>query len=242
MSLGDGDRTEKAEELMRQAREVEESDRDTALVLYHQAITVSGSSPVAYLRLGDAYTRMHRVKEAVGAYRKAVAGDPDNAEAQLGLGTALVRKGEVKEGIVALEKAAPVVATGAAYNRLGVAQTMAGEFSQAQESYERGLSIAPEDIDIATNLAIAAALGQDTEKAGKVAAQIAVSPGATAVHRRNLVIVYGIIGRTSEEARAVAPGNLKPTEFSKLFDRAAAISKITDPAQRAQAVGTIQGG
>jgi Flp pilus assembly protein TadD len=97
-------------------------------------------------------------------------------------------------------------------------------------------------MDIATNLAIAAALGRDSEKAVKVAAQITGSPTATAVHRRNLVIVYGIIGRTSDEARAVAPGDLKPAEFSKLFDRAGAIRKITDPAKRAQAVGTIQGG
>lgn len=234
-------RQDKAEELAKQARDVEGSSRETALVLYNQGVTMSGESPAAYVRLAEAYMRMHRWKDAVETYRKALAGDPDNADARLGLGTALVRKGEIKEGIDALAKAAPAVGTGTAYNRLGVAQTMAGQFSNALETYEKGLSVAPEDMDIATNLAIAAALGDDTETAGKIADQIAVSPAATAVHRRNLVIVYGMIGRSSGAARAVAPNGLSQADFDKLFVRANAIRKITDPAKRAHAVGTIQG-
>lgn len=230
-----------AEELAKQAYDVESRSGDTALVLYHQAVTVSGEAPSAYLHLAEACMRMHRWKDAIEAYRKALGGAPDNAEVQLGLGTALVRDGQLKDGVAALAKAAPVVATGAAYNRLGVAETMVGNFSQAQAAYEHGLTVAPEDIDIATNLAIAAALGEDAEKARQVAERVAGSPGATAVHRRNLVIVYGMIGRSSSDARAVAPNELSPGEFAKLFERAAAIRKIADPAKRAQAVGTIQG-
>lgn len=230
-----------AEELAKQARDVESKSRDTALVLYHQAVTVSGEAPSAYMRLAEACMRMHRWQDAVEAYSKAAKGAPDDAEVQLGLGTALVRDGQLKDGIAALSRAAPVVATGAAYNRLGVAQTMAGDFSQAQAAYEQGLTVAPEDLDIATNLAIAAALGEDAQKAGEAAARVAGSPGATAVHRRNLVIVYGMIGRSSSDARAVAPNELSAAEFQKLYERAAAIRKIADPARRAQAVGTIQG-
>ena len=82
----------------------------------------------------------------VKAYRAALAKDPDDADALLGLGTAYARQGAVEKGLVALTKAAPHVNTGAAYNRLGVAQTIAGQFSEAQATFEKGLAVAPDDI------------------------------------------------------------------------------------------------
>jgi Flp pilus assembly protein TadD len=230
---------DKSDELIRMARDVEtHGSEDTALVLYHQAVTVSGHSPAAYVQLGDAYVRARRFTEAVKAYRAALATDPHNGEAQLGLGTVLVQRGSLESGLAALAKAAPLVNTGAAYNRLGVAQTMVGKFSEALQTFEKGLNVAPDDIDITTNLALTAALAGDADKAASLANKIATSPAAKSLHRRNLVIVLGIIGRSSHDAKAAAPDDLSQSAFDALFRRAASIRDITDPVARAHALGT----
>jgi Flp pilus assembly protein TadD len=233
---------DKFDELIRMARDVETSgSEDTALVLYRQAVTVSGRSPAAYVQLGDACLRARRFTESIGAYRAALAIDPDDAETQLGLGTALTQRGDLENGLAALAKAAPLVNTSTAYNRLGVAQTMAGKFAEAQETFEKGLGVSPGDIDITTNLALAAALAGNVDKAATLTDQVATSPAARPVHRRNLVLVLGMIGRSSHDARAVAPDGLSQSEFNTLFGRAASIRGITDPVARAHALGTMQG-
>jgi Flp pilus assembly protein TadD len=233
---------EKSKELGRLARDVETNGGgETAFALYREAVAVSGRAPAAYVRLGDAYLRAKRIGQAIEAYRAALAKDADNAEAQLGLGTALVRQGVLQKGLVALAKAAPVVNSGAAYNRLGVARTMAGQFPEAEKAFEKGLDVEPADLDIATNLALAAALAGNSDKAATLTDAIAKYQGVKAIHRRNLVIVLGIIGKSSSDARTVAPADLSQTEFDSLFGRAASIRRITDPKARARALGTMQG-
>jgi Flp pilus assembly protein TadD len=234
---------DKSEELGRVAYDAEMSGgRDTALELYRQAVAVSGGSPTAYVRLGDACLRAKMLTQATEAYRAALAKDSGNAEAQLGLGTVFMQQGAVRKALPALAKAAPLVNTGTAYNRLGVAETMAGEFSEAQATFERGLGVEPDDLDIVTNLALVTALAGESEKAATLADQIAMSRAIKPVHRRNLVIVFGIIGKSAGDARAVAPEDLSQTEFEALFRRAASIRRLTDPKARAHALGTVQGG
>lgn len=229
-------------ELIRMAHDVEDhGSRDTAFVLYRQAVTVSGRSPAAYVELAEACQRANKFTEAIEAYRTALAIDPQDARAQLGLGTALVQHGELQKGLAVLTKAAPLVNTGAAYNRLGVAQTMAGKFLEAQDAFEKGLGVADGDLDIATNLALAAALAKNADKAAMLASQIATSPAIKPVHRRNLVIVLGIIGKSSYDAQAVAPTDLSQSDFDALFRHATSIRHITDPVARAHALGTLQG-
>jgi Flp pilus assembly protein TadD len=233
---------DKSEKLARLARDVETSGGgETAFALYREAVAASGRTPAAYVQLGDAYLRGKRLSQAAEAYRAALAKDPDDAEAQLGIGTVLVRQGALQKGIGTLAKAAPLVNTGAAYNRLGVAQTMAGQFPEAQAAFEKGLHVEPSDIDIATNLALAAALAGDSEKAESLSHTIAKYNDVKAVHRRNLVIVLGIIGKSSKDARTVAPADLSQPEFDALFSRAASIRHISDPKARARVLGTMQG-
>ncbi len=233
---------DKSEVVGRVARDAEiGGGRDTALTLYRRAVTVSGGSPAAYAQLGDAYVRAKMFTQATEAYRAALAKDPDNADAQLGLGTVLVQRGAIRKGLPALVKAAQLLNTGAAYNRLGVAQTMAGEFSEAQAAFKKGLSVQPDDLDIVTNLALAAALAGESEKAAALTDQIRSSPAVRPVHQRNLVVVYGIIGRSARDARAVAPDGLSQADFEALLGRATSIRNLTDPKARARALGTMPG-
>lgn len=233
---------EKSDGLSRVARDVEANGSgETALELYRQAVVASGRTTEAYVQLGDAYLRAKRLGQAAEAYQLAIDKDPDNAQAQLGLGTVLVQQGAITKGITALAKAAPLVRTAAAYNRLGVAQTIAGRFSDAQAAFEKGLEVDSADMDIATNLALAEALAGESEKAANTVNMIAQNPTLRSVHRRNLVIALGIIGKSAGDARAVAPADIPQTEFDALFKRAASIRQLTDPKARAHALGTMQG-
>jgi Flp pilus assembly protein TadD len=121
---------------------------------------------------------------------------------------------------------------------LGLAQTLTGQFAQAHESFDAASALAPDDLDIRTNLALAAALeGQET-KAIDVARSVVASPGAQPRHRRNLMIVYGLLGLV-DEGRATAPKGLSANEAKKLLARATAIRAISDAKARAKALGTI---
>jgi len=175
---------------------------------------------------------------ALPIYERAVA--PDNPDALLGLGSALVKAGDPDGAVVALAKAAPIVNTMTAYNRLGVAQTLAGQFAQASQSFDAASALAPDDLDIRTNLALAAALDGQETKAIDATRAVVTSPGAEARHRRNLMIVFGLLGR-ADEGRAAAPKELSAAEVKKLLARAAAIRAISDAKARAKALGTIMG-
>jgi len=226
--------------LMRVASDVEaQGQLAAALPIYERAAATSNDA-TAQLRLGDAYTRAGKTDQAIKAYRAALTVAPDNPDALLGLGSALVKAGDPDGAVVALEKAAPVVKTMTAYNRLGVAQTLAGQFAQAHESFDAASALAPDDLDVRTNLALAAALEGQEAKAMEATRAVVTSPGAQARHRRNLIIVFGLLGR-ADEGRAAAPKELPAAEVKKLLARAAAIRAISDARARAKAVGTIMG-
>jgi Flp pilus assembly protein TadD len=234
--------TEKPDQdgLTRVASDVEAQGQIVAaLPIYEQAAAAS-NDPKAQVRLGDAYTRAGKTDQAIKAYRAALAVAPDNPDALLGLGSALVKAGDADGAVVALAKAAPIVNTMTAYNRLGVAQTQTGQFAQAHQSFDAASALAPDDLDIRINVALAAALeGQET-KAIDVARSVVTSPGAQARHRRNLMIVYGLLGLV-DEGRAAAPKELSAAEVKKLLARATAIRAMSDARARAKALGTIMG-
>ena len=225
--------------LMRVASDVEAQGQITAaLPLYERAAAASSGDAAAQVRLGDAYTRAGKTDQAIQAYRAALAVAPENPDALLGLGSAMLKSGDAEGAVAPLTKAAPTVKTMAAYNRLGLAQTLTGQFAQARESFDAASALAPDDLDIRTNLALAAALEGQENKAIDVARSVVTSPGAQARHRRNLMIVYGLLGLV-DEGRAAAPKGLSANEAKKLLARATAIRAISDAKARAKALGTI---
>ena len=210
-----------------------------ALPIYERAAAASKDA-TAQVRLGDAYTRAGKTDQAIQAYRAALAVAPDNPDALLELGSALVKTGDADGAVVALAKAAPIVNTMTAYNRLGVAQTLTGLFAQAHQSFDAASALAPDDLDIRTNLALAAALDGQEAKAIDATRAVVTAPGAEARHRRNLVIVFGLLGRP-DEGRAAAPNQLSADEVKNLLTHATAIRAISDAKARAKALGTILG-
>ena len=232
--------TEKPDQdgLMRVASDIESQGQIVAALPIYERAAAGSNDAAAQVRLGDAYSRAGKTDQAIQAYRAALAVAPDNPDALLGLGSGLVKAGDAEGAVVALAKLAPIIKTMAAYNRLGLAQTLTGQFAQAHQSFEAASALAPDDLDIRTNLALAAALDGQENKAIDVARAVVTSPGAQARHRRNLMIVYGLLGLV-DEGRASAPKGLSASEVKKLLARATAIRAISDAKARAKALGTI---
>jgi Flp pilus assembly protein TadD len=200
--------------LLRLAADMEShGQKDVALSVYKRAVTVSGETSNAYVQLGDACQRAGKLDEAVGAYREALVKSPDDATALLGIGTVLVRQGKPEEAIDPLVKAAPTVNTAAAYDRLGVAQTLVGALPEAEASFDT-----------------AVATMRDVVK----------SQAAELRHQRDFIIVLGLIGRGAEAPDA-ASSRVSRNELRRLLARAGSIRAMASPKARAQALGTITG-
>jgi Flp pilus assembly protein TadD len=240
-STASADVGQRGSRLLQLAAEVEaRGDTTAALALYRQAAAVPGDALVANIRLGDAYARTDNFTRAIEAYRAALATDPNSGEALLGLGTALIRTNNINGGLAALGRAAPIVDTAIAYNRLGLAQTSAGRMREAIASLERAVALSPKDLDFRINLALAMALDGRDDTAIGLAWEVGSSPKAETRHRRNLIIVLGLFGRAADAHGAIV-GEIPQSEVQALLVRAGAIRAIKDVKARAKALGTIMG-
>jgi Flp pilus assembly protein TadD len=213
-------------------------ENETALALYRQAVMASPDDPDANIQYGDACMRAGKTATAIAAYRTALGKSPDNAEGLVGLGSALVKQGELKQGLELLAKAAPRVNSAAAYNRLAIAQMLAGQPEAAEASFASAKALTPNDLDIGTNLALVAALANHKDAALAAVKEVAAAPTAEPRQRRDLVIVLGLLGRESE-ARQIAGGDLSQQELHALLARAKSIRALSDPTARAKALGII---
>ncbi|MHC5232481.1 tetratricopeptide repeat protein [Brucella sp. LJL56] len=209
--------TSQSERLAKLAKDIEgRGEADTALPLYARAAAMPEASAAIMVQSGDAYSRAGQPEEAISAYKAALAKSPDNGPALLGMGTALVQIGDLSAGVSALTSAAPVVGTSSAYNRLGVALTMTGQTQSAIAAYQKALSMAPADVDIQSNLALAAALQGDASVVEQAAHTVEASGAAELHHKRNIVLAYGLIGH-DQEVRSSTPAGLTSGEVDKIL-------------------------
>jgi Flp pilus assembly protein TadD len=228
-----------SEGLTRLAADVEtHGGMDIALGLYKQAADEM-PNPSAYVRLGEAYARAVQVDRAIAAFRSALELDPDNGDALLGLGSALVRKNALTDAIVTLKKAAAQDATSRTWNRLGLAQILAGRFAAARDSLERASELSPIDSDILSNLALAEALLGNSERAIELDWQV-VRSGVEQQQVRSVVIALVLAGRP-DDAKEIAHLNLAHRDAYDLLKRVAAMRAMRTPEARAQALGLLIG-
>jgi Flp pilus assembly protein TadD len=227
----------RSEGMLRLAADLEgRGEKGTALTFYERAAAASNGDPGIHMKVGDAFVRLGYPANAANAYRVVLAKDPENGRALLGVGTALARGGEVEQGLAYLARAAPIVNTASAYDRLGLAHVMAGQPREALASFEQAHSIDKGDIDISTNLALAAALAGQHDKAINLMKTVARRPDAGPQHMRNLVLVMGIAGKGAEAKTAAK--DLPPETVDALLDQAASIRGMSSAKARALALGS----
>ena len=210
----------------------------TAIALYQRAAALPDASTSALVKAGEAYMRAGYPEEAAKVYRTALARSPNDGPALLGLGSAMIETGDAEAGVRALAQAAPIVNTSRAYNRLGVAQIFAGQVDQAQVSLAQALKLEPGDLDVQTNMALAAALKGDAATALPLVQQVAAAPNAQLRHKRNVVIVYALLGQAGQ-IRAAAPVGLTSKEVESLIARGNSIRAENSLQAKAKALGSI---
>lgn len=226
--------------LVRLARDIEgRGSVATALPLYERAAETPEAGADVLVALGDAYAKLGRDEDAANSFRRALAKEPANNSALFGLGSVLIRSGQVDKGLEMLSAAAPNLNTPEAYERLGVAHIMAEHPREALASFEQAYGMNSKDPDIATNLALAAALLGQHSRSVTLAQQTLNYPDVKPYHRRNLILVLAISGKV-EEAKIVGSQSVKANELEALLERAKAISELSDPQERARALGTIR--
>lgn len=228
-----------SDRLVKLAADIEaRGENDTAMALYQRAAAMPDAKPAVLVKAGEAYMRAGYPDEAAKAYRAALAQAPNDGQALLGLGSAMIDSGDVDAGIRALAQAAPIVNTSRAYNRLGVAQTFAGEVGAAQTTFTQALKLSPGDLDIKINMALAAALEGNAATALPLAQQVSASPAVQLHHKRNIVVVYGLLGQAAQ-VQASPPTGLTTKEVGTLLARAKAIRAKGTVKNKAKALGSM---
>jgi cytochrome c-type biogenesis protein CcmH/NrfG len=228
----DGDR------LLQLAAEVDRrGDPSSAVALYERAAVLSNDSPEVMVQLGEARLASGDAAGAARAFRGILTRRPDDPKALLGLGTALLQTGEVSRASDALARAAPLIGTATAYNRLGTAAMLAGRSEDGLAALLRAHGLAPENLDIGTNLALAQALGGRDADALNTIDQVVRSPLARPSHLRQQLLVLTLAGQ--EQRVATALPDLNAAERMSLIGKARAIKVLQDPADRARALGIL---
>ena len=228
-----------SDKLARLANDIEaHGDDSTAIALYERATAMPDAKTATFVKAGEAYLKAGYPDKAVKAYQAALAKSPNNGPAMLGLGSAMIEAGDVDAGIRALAQAVPAVNTSKAYNRLGVAQTFAGHVDEAQATFAQALRLSPGDLDVMTNMALAAALKGDAATAVPLVQKVAAAPNVQLLHKRNIVVVYGLLGQ-EDQVRAAPPVGLSTKEIKTLLAKAKAIRAKGSVLARAKALGSI---
>ena len=211
----------------------------TALPLYERAAAMPNADASAHVKLGDIYVKLGRHDNAAAAYRAALAKQADNGPALLGLGGLLVRAGKAEEGMTMLARAAPIVNSARAYDRLGVAHIALGQPPEALASFQQAHSLDPRDLDITSNLALAAALSGHKDEAVSLAKATLHAEGVQDYQRRNLILAMCISGHEADAKRAVSNGlAIGADEMDALIKQARDIRQISSPQGRALALAS----
>lgn len=95
----------------------------------------------------------------------------------------------------------------------GTAFAKQGQFTEAIPFYERAQSLAPDQVSVVSNLAMAYAANGEAPRAEVLLRKIADAPGSDAKIRQNLVLVLGLQGKY-DEAKLIAAKDVPPEAAS----------------------------
>ncbi len=207
-------------------------DPAAALGLYQRAKEMSVADARPLIGMGMVYNQIGAPKDAAEAFRQALDIDPDSADALRGLGHALVALDRPEAALAHYRAAIEIRQDPRSYGGLGVALDMLGDHAAAQQAYEEGLALAPDNLALRNNLGLSRALSGDAEGAVEILRTVASDPRATARHRQNLALALGMGGRLDEAAR-VARLDLDEQTVKANVSYYAQLSGLSDSQQTA---------
>lgn len=153
------------------------------------------------LKLARALQTLGAHRAAISVYDNVLAAKPDEYEARRGLANALISLDRPREAVGHFEKVIAATGDYRAYNGLGVAEDMLGDHKAAIAAYKAGLAKQPHSLTLRNNYGLSLALAGHYRKATDVLHEVAADKNATARHRQNLALVYGLAGNFSYAAQ-----------------------------------------
>ncbi len=212
----------------------------TAIALYRRAHEMSPNNPLPLVELARMLGDIGKHAEAALVWQDALQVAANDPAVQAGYGLTLARLGQADLAQPYLRKSVAAAPTSSAYNTLGVVLDQIGDAAGAQAAYRAGLKLAPNDISLANNLGLSLALSGQLDESLKTLERVVVRPDATARHRQNLALAYGLAGQ--DELSAQFGGiDSDPAEAQRNVMRYASIAALPDHATRVSAVGAMRG-
>lgn len=169
-------------------------DHGTAIRLYRRAHKLAPNQIDPVLRLARAARAIRDHRSAAAAYRAVLEIEPGHDEARRGLVRELVDLRQPSEAIPHLQAVLRRKPEAWTHNELGIAYDMAGDHAKAQSHYRAGLTLAPRDLTLRTNLGRSLALAGNTREALKILTAVSTNPQATPRHRDALALAHAAAG------------------------------------------------
>ncbi len=252
-----------ASTLLRVARSTRDNgDFASAVTVYKRVHELSPFRADILVELGQVLSALGAHNEAAEVYREALKLDAKNVDGLRGLGNALLAMNQPELALEQFVAGLALQNDPRLYNGMGVVQDMNGNYQSAQDSYRRGLDIAPNDANLRNNLALSLAISGKYDDAIQILSRLANERRGTTRHRQNLALVYGLSGKFAEAAGVARLDFDEPTVQNNLAyyetlramsqqQRAAAVFGITvtpssepapqQPAQAAPAATVASG-
>ena len=207
-----------------------------AIPFYRRAHQLDTLQATPLVRLALALHTVRAYGEASQTWRAALKLDPDNADALRGYGYSLLALNKPQLAIDQLRTSNEIQEDVRSYNGLGVAYDMIGDARGAQVHYRMGLQLVPDNVTLLNNLGLSLALSGDSPESINLLLRVVASAAATARHRQNLALAYGLSGQI-EQAAAVARQDLDEESVANNLAYYAILRAETDPAARFSALG-----
>lgn len=166
--------------------------------LWRRTVTLHPECRMAWLNLGDTYSRQRRSTEAIAAFRRGLEIDPNDAGAHNDLGCELVLQNRAPEALPHLERAVELRPIAEHHSNLGNALRRLGRVDEALAQYRRALELDPKHAAARNNLgAELAEAGRWEEARQQFAESLRARPDDAATHE-NLANVLRKLGRGPE--------------------------------------------
>jgi tetratricopeptide (TPR) repeat protein len=129
--------------------------RDT-YTLFSHTISVTEDNHIAYLNLGNYFTKQKKDAEAIGCYRKAIEAHPRYVDAHYNLGLAFGREGRHEEAIKEFKRVLRLRKRHwRSRFRLADSLVQAGRVEEALQEYRRVLEVRPDHVEVHNNFGLA---------------------------------------------------------------------------------------
>lgn len=189
-------------------------DSAAATQLYEEALKQSPRDAELQSKVGDAKVASGQAAAALTNYRQALDANPSNQRALIGAGKAYLVVKDADSAIDVFQRAVLNEPTPKNYASLGAAYDLKGNHKEAQAAYRQGLRLAPQDLNLRNNIGLSLAVAGDTDAAINVLQSVVAEPNATAAHRSNLALVYGLAGKENA-ARRLLEKDLRTADVSR---------------------------